>query len=126
MNYPDSYRYTKEHEWVRVDGDVATVGITHFAQHALGDVVYVDLPKTGTKVEQMQQFGTVESVKTISELYAPVAGEIVDVNGNLEGHPEVVNSDPHDGGWMIKIRLSNPSEVNNLLDAAAYARVAAE
>ena len=82
MNYPESYRYTKEHEWVRIDGDVATVGITHFAQGALGDVVYIDLPKPGTQVAQMQQFGTVESVKTISELYAPLSGEVVEVNGN--------------------------------------------
>ena len=126
MNYPDSYRYTKEHEWVRVDGDVATIGITHFAQGALGDVVFVELPKPGTKVKQMQQFGTVESVKTISELYAPVSGEIVEVNGNLEGHPEVVNQDPHDGGWMIKIRLSDAGEVANLLNAPAYAALAAE
>ena len=126
MNYPESYRYTKEHEWVRIDGDVATVGITHFAQSALGDVVYVELPKPGTKVEQMQQFGTVESVKTLSELYAPLSGEVVEVNGALEAHPEAVNQDPHDGGWMIKIKLGNPSETSALLDAAAYAKLASE
>ena len=124
MTYPDSLRYTKEHEWVRVDGDVATVGITNFAQGALGDVVYVDLPKVGTKVAQMQQFGTVESVKTISELYAPVSGEVVAVNDKLDGHPEIVNQDPHAGGWMIQIRLSNPGEIENLLSASAYAAMA--
>lgn len=126
MNYPESYRYTKEHEWVRIDGDVATVGITHFAQGALGDVVYIDLPKPGTKVAQMQQFGTVESVKTISELYAPLSGEILAVNGNLEAHPEAVNQDPHDGGWMIKLRISTPSETGGLMDAGTYAKLAAE
>ena len=126
MNYPDSYRYTKEHEWIRVDGDVATVGITHFAQGALGDVVFVELPKPGTTVKAAQQFGTVESVKTISELYAPVSGEIVEVNGNLEAHPEVVNQDPHDGGWMIKVKLADPSELTHLMSAAAYATHAAE
>ena len=126
MIYPDSYRYTKEHEWIRVDGDVATVGITHFAQGALGDVVFVEMPAAGMHVKQMQQFGTVESVKTISELYAPVSGEIVEVNGNLELHPEKVNQDPHDGGWMIKIRLADPAEVGNLMTAAAYAAVATE
>ena len=126
MNYPESYRYTKEHEWVRIDGDVATVGITHFAQGALGDVVYIDLPKPGTKVAQMQQFGTVESVKTISELYAPLSGEIIEVNGNLEGHPEAVNQDPHDGGWMIKLRIAAPAETSGLLDSGAYAKLAAE
>ena len=126
MNYPESYRYTKEHEWVRIDGDVATVGITHFAQGALGDVVYIDLPKPGMKVAQMQQFGTVESVKTISELYAPLSGEILEVNGNLEAHPEAVNQDPHDGGWMIKLRISTPGETGGLMDAGAYAKLAAE
>lgn len=126
MNYPESYRYTKEHEWVRIDGDVATVGITHFAQGALGDVVYIDLPKPGMQVAQMQQFGTVESVKTISELYAPLSGEVVEVNGNLEAHPEAVNQDPHDGGWMIKIRLAKPAEATALLTADAYAKLAAE
>jgi glycine cleavage system H protein len=126
MTYPDSYRYTKEHEWIRVDGDVATVGITNFAQGALGDVVFVEMPAPGTHVKQMQQFGTVESVKTISELYAPVSGEIIEVNGSLEAHPEKVNQDPHDGGWMIKIRLADPAEVASLMTAAAYAAVAAE
>ena len=126
MNYPESYRYTKEHEWVRIDGDIATVGITHFAQGSLGDVVYIDLPKPGTHVAQMQQFGTVESVKTISELYAPLSGEVVEVNGNLEAHPEAVNQDPHDGGWMIKIRLAKPAETTALLTADAYAKLAAE
>lgn len=126
MTYPDSYRYTKEHEWIRVDGDVATVGITNFAQGALGDVVFVEMPAPGTRVKQMQQFGTVESVKTISELYAPVSGEIVEINDDLDAHPERVNQDPHDGGWMIRIRLSDPAEVENLMTAAAYAALAAE
>ena len=119
MNYPESYRYTKEHEWVRVDGDVATVGITHFAQNAIGDVVFVDLPKPGLKVAQMQQFGTVESVKTVSEIFAPADGSVADVNSGLTDHPEQVNDDPYGKGWMLKIKLSG-SLPADLLDAPAY------
>lgn len=120
MTYPDELRYTKDHEWVRVDGDVATVGVTHHAQDALGDVVYVELPKKGARVAQAQQFGTVESVKAVSELYAPVSGEVVEVNATLEDGPQAVNQDPHGAGWMIRVRMSDPAEAGALMDAAAY------
>ncbi len=125
MQYPDGFRYTKDHEWVKVDGDVATIGITHHAQDALGDVVFVDLPAKGTKVKQAGQFGAVESVKAVSELYAPVSGEVVETNPTLADDPAAVNSDPHGNGWMIKVRLSAPSEVETLMDATAYARLLA-
>jgi glycine cleavage system H protein len=118
--YPNNYRYTKEHEWVRVEGDVATVGITDYAQHELGDVVYVEMPKPGTKLNAGQSFGTVESVKAVSDIYAPVSGEVTEVNSALSSAPETVNKDPHGDAWLIKLRLSNPSEVAKLMDAAAY------
>jgi glycine cleavage system H protein len=123
MQYPESARYTKDHEWVRVEGDVATVGITHHAQDALGDVVYVELPAKGSKIVQGQQFGTVESVKAVSELYAPVSGEVTEVNGVLENGPQVVNSDPHGEGWMIRVRLADAGEMEQLMDAGAYAKL---
>lgn len=125
MQYPDSYRYTKDHEWVKADGDVATVGITHHAQDALGDVVFVELPAKGTKVSQHGQFGTVESVKAVSELFAPVAGEVVEVNSALQDEPAAVNSDPHGAGWMIRIKMSSPAELEQLLDSGAYAKLVA-
>ena len=121
MNYPESFKYTKDHEWVRIDGDVGTIGVTHHAQQALGDVVFVELPAVGTKVQRAEQFGTIESVKAVSELYAPVSGEVVEVNGKLEDNPAIVNADPHDAGWMIKVRLASPQEAAGLLDASAYA-----
>jgi glycine cleavage system H protein len=120
MAYPSQYRYTKDHEWVEVKGGVATVGITDYAQHELGDVVFVELPKPGAKVEAGKSFGTVESVKAVSELYAPASGEVVEVNGALHDAPEKINADPHSAAWLIKIRLANPAEVNGLMDAAAY------
>jgi glycine cleavage system H protein len=120
MAYPSQYRYTKDHEWVEVKGGVATVGITDYAQHELGDVVFVELPKPGAKVEAGKSFGTVESVKAVSELYAPASGEVVEVNGALHDTPEKINADPHGAAWLIKIRLANPAEVNGLMDAAAY------
>ena len=117
--YPADLKYTKEHEWVRVEGDTGAVGITNFAQQQLGDVVYVDLPEVGTKLTAGQSFGTIESVKAVSELYAPVSGEVVEVNTALKDHPEQVNSKPHES-WMVKVRLANAADVNGLLDSTAY------
>ena len=117
--YPADLKYTKEHEWMRTEGDTGTVGITHFAQQQLGDVVYVDLPDVGTQLTAGQPFGTIESVKAVSELFAPVTGEVVEVNGDLKNHPEHVNSKPHET-WMIKVRMSNPAEAAALLDSTAY------
>jgi glycine cleavage system H protein len=117
--YPADLKYTKEHEWIRVEGNNGVVGITNFAQQQLGDVVYVDLPEVGRTLKAGDTFGTIESVKAVSELYAPVSGEVVEINTALKDHPERVNSKPHDS-WMVKVRLANPSEVNGLLDADAY------
>ena len=120
MNYPDSLRYTKEHEWVRLEGDTATVGITEFAQRELGDIVYVDIETTGQEVESGGVFGTVEAVKTVSDLFLPVSGVVTEVNPNLNANPELVNTDPYGEGWMVKIKVSNPADVDALMDAAAY------
>jgi glycine cleavage system H protein len=118
--YPSDYRYTKEHEWIKVSGDAGTIGITDYAQHELGDVVFAELPAVGTKITTGQTFGTIESVKAVSEIYAPVSGEVTEANAALSSTPEIVNSDPHGSAWLIKIKLSNPSEVSGLMDAAAY------
>jgi len=120
MAYPANYRYTKEHEWLCVQGDVAAIGITDYAQHELGDVVFVEVPKVGTKVEVGKTFGTVESVKAVSDIYAPASGEVTATNEVLNNTPEKINTDPHGDGWLVKIRLSNPAELNSLMDAAAY------
>lgn len=117
--YPADLKYTKDHEWVRVEGDTGTIGITNFAQQQLGDVVYVDLPEVGANLTAGQTFGSIESVKAVSELYAPVTGEVVDVNTALKDKPEDVNAKPHDT-WMIKVRLANAAETGDLMDAAAY------
>jgi glycine cleavage system H protein len=122
--YPTDLKYTKEHEWIRVDGAEATVGITDFAQRQLGDVVFVELPDVGRKIRQGEVFGTIESVKAVSELFAPVSGEVVAVNGELGTHPEQVNSKPHDA-WMIRVRPDSPGEVDSLLDADAYEKLIA-
>jgi glycine cleavage system H protein len=119
MSYPTKYRYTKDHEWLDVEGDRGRVGITDYAQRQLGDVVYLELPEVGKPVTAGQSFGTIESVKAVSELYAPVSGEVVEVNAPLKQKPEDVNADPH-GSWMIVIRLSRPAEADALLDAAQY------
>ena len=119
MPYPTDLRYTKDHEWVRLSGDVAEVGITDYAQQQLGDVVYVDLPAAGTKVEAGAAFGTIESVKAVSELFAPVSGAITELNGALKDHPEFVNSAPHQT-WMVRIRVDDPSAAAALLDATQY------
>jgi len=120
MAYPANYRYTKEHEWVDVKGDVAARGFSDYAQHELGDVVFVELPKVGAKIEAGKTFGTVESVKAVSDIYAPASGEVVEANGDLQNTPEKINSDPHGAGWLIKIRLANPAEIKALMDTAAY------
>ena len=117
--YPSDLKYTKDHEWVRIDGTTGTVGITHFAQQQLGDVVYVDLPEVGTTLTVGQAFGTIESVKAVSELFAPVAGTVTEVNAALKDRPDAVNSQPHES-WMIKVTLSNAGDADALLDAAAY------
>jgi glycine cleavage system H protein len=123
---PADLHYTKDHEWVRVDGDTATIGVTDFAAHQLGDVVFVDLPAAGRTIEQFATFGVVESVKAVSDLYAPVSGEVVAVNGDLGSQPELVNSDPFGKGWMIRVRVSDSAQVDGLLDAAAYEHLTAE
>lgn len=120
MNIPNDLKYTKSHEWIRVDGDVATVGITDHAQSELGDIVYVDLPTPGRIVGASDSFGTVESVKTVSDLYSPVSGEVVEVNGTLGAQSELVNSDPYGQGWLVKIRLSDSSQVDGLLSPESY------
>jgi glycine cleavage system H protein len=120
MAYPKQYRYTKEHEWINVEGGIATIGITDYAQHELGDVVFVELPKAGTKIETGKSFGTVESVKAVSEIYAPAAGEVIEANAELHNTPEKINTDPHGAAWLIKVRLANAAELGGLMDAAAY------
>lgn len=120
--YPSDLKYTNDHEWVRLDGTTAAVGITDYAQKQLGDVVFVELPAVGTQVTQGQVFGTIESVKAVSELFAPLTGEVAEVNGGLTNHPEAVNSKPHDT-WMIKIKLSDESEAGALLDSDAYGKL---
>ena len=119
MAYPADRKYTKDHEWIRVSGDTADVGITDYAQRQLGDVVYVDLPDVGRRITAGESFGSIESVKAVSELFAPMSGEVVEVNPRLKEHPEAVNSEPHDS-WMVKVRLSDPAAAESLLDAAAY------
>lgn len=123
--YPDDRRYTKEHEWVQLSGDRATVGITDYAQKQLGDVVYVELPEVGRALKTHESFGTVESVKAVSELFCPVAGEVVEVNSGLTGQPDRINSDPHGAAWMIKLKVADPAEAAGLMDAAAYAALVA-
>ena len=118
--YPDNLRYTKEHEWVAVTAEDAIVGVTDFAQKELGEVVFVELPEVGRTLGAGDEFGTVESVKAVSEIYAPVACEILEVNKALEDHPEIINEDPYGRGWLLKIKIINPTELESLMDAAAY------
>jgi glycine cleavage system H protein len=120
MNFPEELRYTKEHEWIKVNGDEATVGITEFAQRELGDIVYVDVETTGNQLEAGSVFGTVEAVKTVSDLFLPLSGTITELNPKLSSNPELVNTDPYGEGWMIKMKITNSSEVDALLDAASY------
>jgi glycine cleavage system H protein len=118
--YPENFRYTKEHEWVQIAGDVGIVGITDHAQKELGDIVYVDLPKAGTRVEKGKPLGSVESVKAVSDIYAPVSGEVIEVNEILVNKPETLNEDPHGAGWLVKIKLSVSGEIQQLLSAEDY------
>jgi glycine cleavage system H protein len=124
--YPDNLRYTKEHEWVRVEGDVGVVGITDHAQKELGDIVYVDLPKAGSTIEAGKSLGSVESVKAVSDIYAPVSGEVVEVNALLTATPEKLNEDPHGEAWLVKMKLAAPDEVKNLMTAADYQKYLGE
>jgi glycine cleavage system H protein len=119
MSYPAGFKYTKDHEWIELEGDRGKVGITDYAQQQLGDVVYVELPEVGAKLKQGQSFGTIESVKAVSELYSPVSGEIVEVNTGLKDQPEAINKDPH-GSWMVVVRLADPAEAGALLDNTQY------
>ena len=123
MNIPSELKYTKDHEWVRVEGDIATIGITDFAQSELGDIVYVDVDTLDETVDKDEVFGTVEAVKTVSDLFMPFTGEVIEFNEDLEDNPEKVNTDPYGEGWMIKVKLSDTSEIDNLLNANAYKEV---
>ena len=120
MNVPSELKYTKDHEWIKVEGDIATIGITDFAQGELGDIVYVEVESLDDTLEADAVFGTVEAVKTVSDLFMPIAGEVIAFNDTLEDTPEIVNEDPYGAGWMIKVKLSDPKEIENLLDATAY------
>jgi glycine cleavage system H protein len=120
MGYPTQFRYTKEHEWIEAKGNLATIGITDYAQHELGDVVFVELPAVGSKLVTGKTFSSVESVKAVSEIYAPANGDVVETNTGLQNKPEVINNDPHGAGWLVRVKLSSPTEVSALMDAAAY------
>jgi glycine cleavage system H protein len=125
MSYPADFKYTKEHEWIKADGSTATIGITSYAQESLGDIVFVDLPKVGTEITAGKTFGSVESVKAVSDLYAPASGTVTEVNADLATAPEKINKDAH-GSWMAKITLKNPAELNSLLSAADYEKFVVE
>ena len=125
MNFPSELRYTKDHEWIKLDGDIATIGITDYAQRELGDIVYVEVETVGKSFKAGDVFGTVEAVKTVSDLFLPVDGTITELNKDLANSPESVNTDPYGAGWMIKMKVNNPADVDNLMDAAAYEAVVA-
>jgi glycine cleavage system H protein len=122
MNHPEGLKYSRSHEWIQVKGDTATVGITDFAQNELGDIVYLELPEVGRALQREDVFGTVESVKAVSDLYAPLSGEVVEVNEGLTETPEAINADPYERGWMIRVRMADTSELDDLLNAADYQR----
>ena len=126
MEFPQGLRYSQEHEWVAVDGNIATIGITDYAQEQLGDVVYVELPAIGKTLNKEETFGVVESVKAVSDIYAPVSGTVSEINAELPNTPELVNADPYGKAWMIRVQLSNPQEVNEMMDAAAYQKFVEE
>jgi glycine cleavage system H protein len=126
MNLPTDRKYTKEHEWAKINGAAAMVGITDYAQSSLGDIVYVEMPKPGAAVEQFKQMGVIESVKAVSDIYAPLSGTIAEINDDVENDPAKVNNDPYDGGWLVKITMSDPSEAKNLMDAPDYQKVVDE
>ncbi len=123
MNTPDNLKYTKEHEWIKIDGDTALVGITDFAQRELGDIVYVDIDTEGEELDKDEVFGTVEAVKTVSDLFMPVAGEVLEFNEALEDEPELINKDPYEAGWIIKIKITDTDAIKGLLDADAYKKL---
>jgi glycine cleavage system H protein len=125
-NYPSNNRYTKDHEWIAQDGDLVTLGITEFAQGELGDVIFVELPEAGLKLAPGEPFGTIEAVKTVEEIFSPLSGEVVEVNGEREGQPELVNQDPFGAGWFVKIRISDSSELDGLMDTEAYLAMVGE
>ena len=120
MDFPDELKYTEEHEWILLEDDIATIGITDFAQDQLGDVVFVELPDVGDELEAGKTFGVVESVKAVSDVYAPLSGEVVEINADLPDEPEIINNSPYEDGWMVKIRISSPEEVDELMDSSAY------
>jgi glycine cleavage system H protein len=120
MNIPENLKYTKEHEWIAIDGDVATIGVTEFAQSELGDIVFVEIETEGETLGKDEVFGTIEAVKTVSDLFMPLSGEVIEINADLEDAPESVNESPYENGWMVKIQMSDSSEVDDLMDAAAY------
>ena len=126
MDFPANLKYTKDHEWIRVEGEIGYIGITDYAQGELGDIVFVELPAAGKKVEYGQSFGTVEAVKAVSDLFAPVTGEVLEVNKKIHDSPELVNKDPYDQGWMIKVKIEKPAELGNLLDVEAYKKLVAK
>lgn len=120
MNFPEHVKYTADHEWIRVEGKFGWIGITDYAQGELGDIVYIEIPAAGTKVEKGKSFGTIEAVKAVSDLFAPVSGEVVEVNPETKDHPEMVNKDPYGKGWMVKISIADPAQLDALLDVQAY------
>jgi glycine cleavage system H protein len=126
MNFPEELKYTKDHEWVRVEGNAGYIGITDYAQGELGDIVFVELPAVGKKVEYSQAFGTVEAVKAVSDLFSPVTGEVLEVNKKIHDSPELVNKDPYEQGWMIKVKIEKPAELDQLLDVEAYKKLIAK
>jgi len=120
MNVPSNLKFTKDHEWIRVEGDIAVIGITDFAQHELGDIVYVEIETVGESLGKEEVFGSVEAVKTVSDLFMPISGEILELNENLEGNPELVNTDPYNEGWMVRVKITDASELDSLLDSEGY------
>jgi glycine cleavage system H protein len=120
MNFPENLKYTTDHEWIRIEGQFGWIGITDHAQSELGDIVYIEIPTIGAKIEKGKSFGTIEAVKAVSDLFAPVNGEIVEINDEIKIHPEIVNKDPYGGGWMVKIIIADPTQLTTLLDAQAY------
>ncbi len=123
MNFPQNLKYTKDHEWISIEGDIATIGVTDFAQHELGDIVYVEIDTKGKALAKETVFGTIEAVKTVSDLFLPVSGTVTEVNSILENEPEKVNSDPYGDGWIVKVKVDNPGDVNQLMDAEAYKKL---
>jgi glycine cleavage system H protein len=120
MNFPENVKYTADHEWIRFEGKFGWIGITDYAQSELGDIVYIDIPAVGTKVEKGKSFGTIEAVKAVSDIFAPVTGEVVEMNTEMKDHPEIVNKDPYGAGWMVKIVITDPAQLDTLLDVQAY------